>query len=226
MKNDRKVQIKEAFEAPKPIRKREFFRNVETEPVSEINIILQQFQYISKASWFVAIAVLCISFYLKQIYSDIMLSIALSLMPFLALTNVIESMRSKYYGMAELEMSCRFSVKSIMLIRMEIVGIENLFVGIILAFLINESIFLSIVYLFTPYLLTTYVCLLFSRKGVDREQVCFFAGITLLISWFMFLTVNLSRIYNVQYIWIWLCAIVFLAFGVVKEYRQILQAGY
>ena len=225
MKNRRREQIREVFAAPEPKRRREFFRKIEIEPVSEAGIILRQFQYISKVSWLAALAVLCIAFYLKRFYSDSMLSITLSLTPFLALTNVFESMRSKYYGMAELEMSCRFSLKSITLIRMEIVGIENLIVGIVLALLIKETLFISIVYLFTPYLLTTYGCLLLSRKSADREQIYFSAGITLLISWFMLVTVNSTRIYQTQYIGIWVCVIVVLAVMVVKEYRQVLQAG-
>lgn len=223
MKRARKEQIKEIFMAPEPKRKREFFRERELEPLHTGHLILQQFQYLSKGAWIVSIAVLCLAMHLKTKCPDELLEVVLAMMPFLAMTSVLEMIRSRYYGMEELEMASRFSLKSIVLARMEIVGLENLLVGILLVFILQNNFFQSVAYLFVPYLLTTYGCLLMTRKCVDKERIYFCLGCAVITSGMMLITRDMPQMYQEKYFFVWLGIALFMLFLVAKELSRVIK---
>lgn len=223
MKRARKEQIKEIFAAPEPEGKRKFFRERELEPLHTGHFILQQLQYLSKESWIVSIGVLCLAMYLKTQYPDELLEMILAMMPFLAMTSVLEMVRSRYYGMEELEMASRFSLKSIILVRMEIIGLENLFVGVLLVLILQNNFFQSVPYLFVPYLLTTYGCLLMTRKCVDKERIYFCLGCAVITSGFMLITCDMPQIYQEKYFLFWLGIALFMVIMVSKELSRVIQ---
>ena len=209
-KNGRK-QLEKLFEAPAPPGKRGFFREIGPEPVSMGNFIRIQFSYISVWSWVAAILLLGIAVNLSCFYWQGLFSSAVAMMPLLALTFISESTRSSVYGMEELEMSSRFSLKSVLLARMAVVG----------------SYMRTVLYLFVPYLLSVFGSLWIVRNFAVKEGLYACAGLALAVSAAAFVsTKNLWWIYQEKYLPAWLMVTVVLGGLALYEGRKIMKSYY
>lgn len=224
MKKIGKEELQRLYEAPPPRRKRQFFRGLEIQPMSTCHVLWQQLPYLSKWSWVVSAFSLMTILYLNCFYERALLGAVLSLMPFLAVTAVTECVRAGIYGMAELEMSTRFSLKSIVLARMGIVGFENLILAMAAAIMIQENIFQTALYLFAPYFLTTYACFLAVRKILAKEVMYACAGIAVTVSAIIGMGELYFRwIFQEKYVGVWLLAVVLLGCLTLGEGRKTLQ---
>lgn len=54
----RRKQLEKLFEAPKPVGKRKFFRNIDLRPAGMRQLLAIQFSYISRWSWAAAFGML------------------------------------------------------------------------------------------------------------------------------------------------------------------------
>lgn len=221
MKKIGREKLQRLFEAPPPKGKRKFFRELDLQPMSTGHVLWQQVSYVFKWSWAVSVFSLVGILYLNYFYGSALLGTVLALMPFLAVTVVTECVRSRMYGMEELEMSTRFSLKSVLLVRMGIVGIENLLLAIVAAFLIQGSIFQTALYLFVPYLLTTYGCFLAVRKIYAKEVVYACMGIAVTVSAVTRMgEIYFRWIFQERYLGVWILAVVLLGCFTVGEGRK------
>ena len=106
--------------------------------------------------------------------------------PFLALALAAETGRSARYGMEELELAARFSLKAVVAARMGILGIGNLLLlGILIPVwgdLEGNGLWQTGCALLIPYFLTAFLQLWVVRKfrGSENMYACF--GITVLVS--------------------------------------------
>ncbi|MCI6736503.1 MAG: hypothetical protein MR593_00040 [Intestinibacter sp.] len=145
-----------------------------------------------------------------------------SLIPFLALLAVTESTRSAVYGMIEFEMSTRFSLKSVVLARLSILGILDFIILCCvtpLCCISSEiSLFQTAIYLFVPYLLTVNTNLWITRHFQGKESIYACMSIAVLISG---LNVSLhfiaKFIYQFSYFNWWLLLAVILIAGMINE---------
>lgn len=234
-KNGRK-QLEKLFEAPAPPGKRGFFREIGPEPVSMGNFIGIQFSYISVWSWVAAILLLGIAVNLSCFYWQGLFSSAVAMMPLLALTFISESTRSSVYGMEELEMSSRFSLKSVLLARMAVVGAEDVFLALVLARIVGDeygsmavqgSYMRTVLYLFVPYLLSVFGSLWIVRNFAVKEGLYACAGLALAVSAAAFVsTKNLWWIYQEKYLPAWLMVTVVLGGLALYEGRKIMKSYY
>lgn len=233
MDKKERAELKRLFEAPPPAGKRKFFRKLGIPPMKTGHVLWVQFSHISKWSWFVAAALLLIIIYMNYFGSGKMagaafegkewFGTALAFMPFLAVACVSESVRSVMYGMEELEMSARFSLKSIILVRMGIVGLENMLLALAVATFVGRDFFQNVVYLLVPYLLTAYGSFLLVRRRRDGGETYLCAGLALAVSALMYeSTWELQWIYQERYIAVWLLALVVLAWMSFCESRRTL----
>ncbi|MBO4377043.1 MAG: hypothetical protein J5811_07110 [Lachnospiraceae bacterium] len=170
-------EIKAAFEAPKPKRKEEFINMVSPSKMSVGRFLLTQMGYIRKSTWVIfAIILACI------VVSPFVLDYATlwfisALMPILAMSLVTESARSERYNMAEIEAATRFSLRSVIMARMVILGGINL-IAILIATPIGikncgfETL-TSGLYVVTPFFLTSSIGLSIVRK--IKGQAGFYA---------------------------------------------------
>lgn len=112
-----------------------------------------------------------------------------ALMPLLALTVVSESGRSEHYEMAELEMATRFSLRSVVLARLGILGTENLILlGLLLPVWSSRpegSVVQTGVCVLLPYLMTAFSGLWVVRRIRGCEAVYICAGIAACIGFLM-----------------------------------------
>ena len=160
IRNRKKKVLKEelqcAFAAPKPQRREAFLqllseRSLGTEQSLETDrllktglpsFVLSQVMYISKGIWWLSAAVFAAACLLTaspgmagdRNQNQVIWGIS-ALAPLLAMTVIAESGRSQSFRMAELEMATRFSLRSVALARLGILGLENLGMLILLAFM-------------------------------------------------------------------------------------------
>lgn len=176
-----KQELKQAFAAPlpDPREKARFLKTLPQPPIPMWQFLLIQITYLRKR-----VLILSLLFLLpvltdaRHMDPDMLWTIS-ALIPFLALLAVTESTRSTVYGMQEFELSTRFSLKSVMLARMSVLGLLDAFVLCCLIPFYAAGSKLSLLqtglYLLVPYLLTVNGSLWISRRFHSREALygCF-----------------------------------------------------
>ena len=178
--------MKAAFEAPAPTRKREFLRNIPQRRMSIFSFMLSQAGYIRKQVIMLSLSIFIMSLAGACFWKLDMLWIISAFMPLLALSAVTENSRSATYGMDELEMASRFSLRNVVLARMGIMGILHLIMLCLLMPLAYiHSIFTIMqvgVYLLIPYLVTDVTGLWLIRNMRGKEGLYACAGLSVCIS--------------------------------------------
>lgn len=186
MDRELKRFLQKEFEAPKPVRKERFFRNVGIRPIGYFEFLRTQAAYIRKWIWLLSGIVFGSTVLGATGMKKDMLWCMTALMPVLALTVITESGRSEACGMAEFELSTRFSLKSVVLARLAILGGANLLLICLLLPIVAESgtsaIFRTGVYMLCPYFLTVFLGLWSVRRIRGRENIYVCAGIAAAVS--------------------------------------------
>lgn len=220
LKND----IQKAFEAPTPNQqeKMRFLRTLPKPKISMWQFILTQATFLRKSTLLISLT-LIIPALLGTYYIDLnTIWVISSLIPFLALLAVTESTRSAVYGMIEFEMSTRFSLKSVVLARLSILGMLDFIILCCVTPLCCISseipLFQTAIYLFVPYLLTVNTNLWITRHFQGKESIYACMSIAVLISG---LNVSLhfiaKFIYQFSYFNWWLLLAVILIAGMINE---------
>ena len=177
MSNQLKRNIQKAFAAPEPDQqeKARFLRTLPQPQISMFRFIFVQASYIRKVSWGLSCLILLLALFGACSISRDTLWVVSAFVPALGLLAVTESNRSMMYGMSEFEMSTRFSLKSVVLARMSILGLFNFAVIAVLTPLCrignDFSLLQTGMYLLVPYLLTVNCSLWIVRRTNDREII-------------------------------------------------------
>lgn len=223
-----KKDLHRAFAAPPPQRKREFLRRLEQRPVSVLGFLLNQTGYIRRWVWSASALIFLTAMVGAGVLSLDMLWGISALTPLLALIAVCETGRSECYEMAELEMATRFSLRSVMLARLCILGTENLALLCLLMPLgfwhSRVSHLAAGVYILTPFLLTAFLGLCILRRVRGREGVYACVGAAALISVCAgFAHISIPRIYEAELLSWWVTGALALSAGVGTQYVKIIK---
>lgn len=144
-----------------------------TTKITMDKMLLIQAKYIRKTVWLTALLLFCAAAMVTKGNPDSVLQIA-ALTPLLAFVTEIETRRSYANGMAELEMTTRFSLRSIVFARFLILGIFDLAVLAGMTLIIRRFITLSaavtLSLLMLPFLLTMAGSLLLERTAFGRNH--------------------------------------------------------
>ena len=169
----------EPEEKPDPVKKEEFLKTVmagqltRSVKITLDRMLLIQIKYIRKTAWLAALMILLAAALITKGNSDRVLQIA-ALTPLLAFVTEIETRRSYAYGMAELEMTTPFSLRSIRYARFMILGLFDLAVLSGISLLIRKYIAISAVLtlscLLLPFLLTMTGALILERTAFGRSH--------------------------------------------------------
>ncbi len=226
--NHWKDELKQAFAAPYPLRKREFLRQLESRRISVHEFLFSQIGYIRKWVWCVSALVFIVCILGLTFLSGDVLWLISGLAPLLALTIISESGRSECYEMAELEMATRFSLRSLTLARLGILGVTNLLLlGLLFAVgLWNNTLdpLAAGLYIITPFLLTTFVGLYIVRKFKGREAIYACVGTAVGISFSVLISHNvIPFIYQESYLAVWTAVALALCIGNGKEYIAMIK---
>jgi len=211
-------EIRKYFEAPgKPQRKQEFLEKMSHMPLQaprKISIVYMawvQFSYISKWLWVLSAFIFACIFISSRYIAEEMLWFLSAAIPFIVTFSLSESMRSVIYGMSELEMSSRFTLKSIIMLRVIIIGSINMFMLIVTAGLSGSGMYRSLLYMLVPYLSSATGGFIILRKFPAREGVYLSSAFGAVISLINVKSVqSYSWIYDARYTGIWMAAIIVL----------------
>ena len=228
-----KELLSQAFVTPEAKKKRAFLRTLPKQEVGIGELILSQAPYIRKWVWFVSAIVFGVAVLLSRYMLYDTIWVLASLMPFMALSVVLELAKSSAYGMAELEMTSRFSMRTILLARMAMIGMFQFFVLVLMTVVFGTTGVLaglqasagtvarSGLYLLTPYLLTTVLGLMAVKRIHGKECVfacgCISAFVSVLNVAGNFL---ITAFYAEEYMIFWILAAVVLVLELVKEFRR------
>lgn len=184
MKKEMKQILKTAFEAPMPQQKACFFEALQKQKKDGLiqddsfyhqtaDFLMTQMGYISRWIWAGAFFIFAAAAGIGIILPEKMLWILSALMPFLAVTGVLETVRSEIYGMAELEQACRYGLNRILFARILVIGTVHFFVFSAGIFFLELQgglrLWQNAVYLCVPYLLTSSCSLWLMRHVHGRE---------------------------------------------------------
>lgn len=226
--NDRMNEmIKMAFEAPPPVRKEAFLRQLSYSPERKAtwyDMIPAQIGYIHKSAWACVAMVFAAALFFTARYTNNVFMIA-SLTPFLALSVLVESNRSRRYNMSELEAVTRYSLRSIVFCKMLILGIFDLmlllFVIAITGVRPGNDMLSTGTYILLPYLLTMWLGLMIERTRIGRETPYAATGISILISLILLIMVNSDyRLLYSAYVPGWEILIVVSVIGIAIRIRD------
>lgn len=228
---------KEAFLAPAPQRKAEFLAYLEKENSGKLHpsktslkmgsFLLSQVPYIRKRVYLISFVVLAASVLAADYAGAASIWYIAAMMPFIALCMVSESARSEIYGMAELEMASRFSIKSILLARFGTIGLVHIILLCILIPVVRYSTLLSFVqvgiYLLVPYLAASVLEFAAVRRFRGKEAISVCIGISVMVSLSNYLLEGLFKfLFGAKYFISWIVLAVYLIGKVIQEYRNII----
>ena len=187
-------ELSAAFATPKPQKKERFLQTLRYPRLSYTGFFLSQLRYLRKRVWVLDALLIVISIILTiQPLEWLRWStvsgncwIVAAFLPFLALLAVTEMARSSCCYMAELEMSCRFSLQEVIMARMLLLGGGNGVVLISVLLLMGRLSSLGFgrlaFYLLTPYILTGALCLFLLNHVRGRESLYGCAAIASAVS--------------------------------------------
>ena len=225
MNRRQKRALAEAFCPPAPWRKETFLRTLPPRRISNMTFLLTQASCIPPWIWTLCALPFPALLLNARLSGKSALWILCALMPFVAMSAVSECTRSASCRMRELEMASRFSLKSVVLARMGIMGLFHLALLCLLAPLIwlldGLALFSGGICLLTSYLLTTLLCLECTRRLRGREALYACTGAALMVSGLsIFLQEKQPGLYRQEYALWWAAAVILLLFPVLYEMRR------
>jgi len=189
-----KKALRGAFDAPEAKRKMSFLMSFTLPRTTRLDFVITQVGFIRKRIWvasFVAIALVLLGLHLQDDINSLIWIVS-SFLPFISVLGIAEIAKSASYNMSELEMSCRYSLLDIALARLGILGTVNgITFATIIVFIARVSdigLFISIPYLFIPYLLACLLSLfsLNRFRGKERLNICGVASCLVSVASFIY----------------------------------------
>ncbi len=221
LRKKEKELLQNAFAVPAPEKKRAFLRKLPRNEMSIGQLVLSQAAYIRRWVWAVSLLLFAGMVGLAEGINLDAIWMLSSVMPFAALLVMVEFARSSAYGMAELELSTRFSLRTILLARMVLLGAVQLF-GLLLTIpAAGMDILQNGVYLLVPYLFTAVLSLMVVRRLHGKESLYACCSISVFVSVLCPMSGRFVPVlYEEQNVVLWAAAAVLLVAGLVKEYRE------
>lgn len=225
-----KKEIKTAFDAPRPSRKNEFLMNVSYPKTNNFNFFFSQILYIRKRFWCLSVLIVIALFYLIQVFATIFNTIVIlsSLLPFLVVISAGEISRSTSYNMEELEMSCKYNLSKITLIRLSLIGSFHFIILFCMVMIFADSSEYSFLqftlYSITPLLLCTYLSLYISNHFHTKDIAYICAGMAGVVSISVFfLTSNVKMVYSQKFVLLWCLVFIFMFILLFNEIKNLMK---
>ncbi len=228
MRKSWKAKLQEDCEVPARLEKEECLRMLDRPRMGLGEFVLSQAAYINKwsrlASAFVYAVAVTGAVALKM---DMVWAIS-ALTPLLALALVSECSRSERHKMDELEMSTRFSLRSVILARLGILGAENLGVLCLLVSMGMRNNQMGMVqtglYIAVPFLLTAFLSLWAAHKLRGQEGIYAGAGIAVCVSLMTYVFHwEIPALYQKSRMGWWMAGAVLLGAGLLRQYRRLIK---
>lgn len=220
-KQEFQKNLAEYFEVPHPERKRAFMRRFGLPSLSLTYVVWMQARYISKWVWAFS-AFFCGLTILVAAQADArFVNAVYACIPFLVMLSVTESTRSYRHGMAELEQTARFSLRSIVMARMVMLGLVNLVVLLGAVLLLGNQGQMNGICVFTSFFLTAAgsLCIVRKMRGNEGTFLCF--GLAALVSGgSLYIPWQFRELCTPEYAWLWILSCGLGLFVTVRESYQ------
>lgn len=227
---DKKLKqlLKSAYSLPESDNSREFLKEHEKRTCRLLDVIKNEFRYMGFKSILAGIFLLGLFIAIKRNGDENMTWVISSIVPISSILPVMFILSSKKFGMCELEAASRFSLRFIRLIRMFIMGMFSSAViscgGFFLRGIWLHGMLDILMYMFLPYFVSVWGCLLFARKW-HRKESCI--GVPMICIVTGFLPTIIREIRNVSLMpdYIFVILVVILMVMVVKECIEFVNEG-
>ncbi len=188
--NELKRLIKNAYSTETPVRKREFLRAHPQRSLHYPRLLFMQLQYMKVQLTAVFSYVLAsLLGALTDTNADVA-GITAVFIPVIALIALTGLGKSEKYGMNEIEMSTRFSLRTIRTLQLIIIGTVSLAVMTAISWTLKKSagtdFLLSIAMVGIPYLMTAFLCMLLVRRWHSSKNIYGCIAIAFAVSIAMF----------------------------------------
>lgn len=223
-----KLEIEKSFIAPPPMRKHRFVHSLPRQSISTKTFVFNQIRFIKKSVWILSAMILLPAVMGTYLVGEDTIWVVSAFIPFLALILITESIKSPIYNMNELEMTTRFSLQSVILARLSILGVFNLAIFFLLVliccFANSISLLQTGTYLFVPYLLTTNLCLYITRHFHSKEVVYMCLSATVIVSGgSTILHYVADFLFQTNYLAVWAIVMLILLGTITKEFYQMIK---
>ena len=232
MNSEMKKLLIKAAGQPDHLRKDKFIREYrkmnEGNNETTLQFIVSQFSYISWYVWGISLLALIAAIFGINIQftgSTMMIS---AFIPFVAMAAVIESFRSKYHRMSELECVTKVSFRGIYFARISCIGLVHIIVLACLIFIVGRNsekgYLVTGAMIIIPYLMTSIVNTEIERTEIGRKSIFACITVSVLVSGIMiFLNMQEDFLRTVQpAVWYIAILMLFVAdfFEIKKTIRQ------
>ncbi len=212
-----KLALKQNFAAPKPQQKMQFVNDI-TYPKAKLSaVIFAQIGFIRKRVWCLFALGVCFVLAFANVANmpQDTLAIISTLVPLLSLCMVSEIFKSAAHNMEEMELACKHNLQKVILMRILILGIASFITLLLFVTIANSGdygLLRNIVYIFVPYLFTSYISLLIITKLRTKETIYICMAVSLAVSFFVMIAqYNYTFIYEINYVYIWVLLLAILA---------------
>ena len=224
-----KRQIREICRSPQPERKAEFFLNMKDQGLlnkrpfrlSQGEFLAGQIVYIEKKIWLLSAFLLLFIAWICRYSSG---NYPFALTPFLASGILAQTRRSFHWKMAEMEYAARFSLRSVMLARMFLVGTADTAGLMIVILLVSPCFSYSLIrvflYMMVPYLTASWLGSVYERKqrsdhGWGSMLICILSSIA-----FTGAPVFFEQLYDERLTVIWAAVFILMAWSLMTSIRE------
>ncbi len=226
MKKRTEQMLKQYYDAPEPECKQAFFdkTTIVNIKVKMWHMFAVQLQYIPKYVWLGSLALFAAMLLIEVYFPKSGAGEIYALVPFLVVLTLASGMRSCRFGMAELESAALFSLKSIVLMRLFILGTGNLLLMCVLAVLMRGRFLEEFLYLLVPYLFTAWIGLFICRHvNWAKANYLFFAVALFTASAQFFAGRQHPVLYSGDIPGVWIAASLFLLLALGIQMQKTIQ---
>lgn len=225
-----KKELKSVFAVPEPTRKTEFLNTLGYPKATNFEFYLSQLAYIHKRFWCLSVLLMIGLLVLAQKMGQEkeIVGLVSAVLPLLTLTGINEISKSFSYHMTELEMSCKYNLNKLTLIRLTVIGVFHISLCIVLLLFCKDQTRYGAVryalYAITPFFLSSYVSLWMINHLKSKETLTVCRGVTVFISFAVYiLSRDFTLIYKKNYTTIWAVAFLMVTMLLIKEMYRLLK---
>ncbi len=178
--------LKKAYCVPQSESGNGFIKTHEKRTHQLIDIVRNEFRYMGMKSALAGIVLCTLFFATAKKGDENIMWITSSIIPMYSVIPMSHILRSERYGMCELEVASRFSLRFIRLIRMSLLGLFSGIViigsSIIMTSILKAGMIDIVMYMLFPYFVSVWGCLFITRKWHGSESnigvplVCIVSG--------------------------------------------------
>ena len=223
-RNDVKRLLKNAYHEGASEQKAAFLRTYQPRQMNYWELLSLQFQYMG--AQLVILYGYAFAMFLGLIAhrDETIARLFAALMPVLALTALTGLGKSEKYGMAEMEMASRFSLRMLKILRLTLVGLSGAVtmaaVSCVLKITTGVNLLCSLALACIPYLATTFFSMLLIRKWHSRKNIYGCVAIALFVCLFTYCGVELAAGLSRGVLWVSLLICVLLTGSEISKYLK------